>query len=206
MKTQEYHQPSFYHFSQTVIEAAQWISQYLKLHRTAPLNIVDLFAGSGVFSLELIYRLPKTMVMSWRLIEVQRKFSKYIENNIKDCRAALSCLPQIAYLDSASWLKKHNDILDRNNIILLNPPHSFNFEGKESQNKQKRICMTVEKQYWENFLLEMLKSQATFFLLLNSKTQLFKLTKSVLASDIKLIQPLSGTEYLLMVLPNIKIN
>lgn len=201
MKTQQYQQPNYYHFSQSVVEAAQWISSFINFFSYSTINLTDLFAGSGVFSIELMHRLPKTYVKSWNLIEMQTAFSSSLAFNISNFLNPIDQYsPQTFYTDSLSWMKDKNLKQNENEFIILNPPHYFEDEGKLPLNQDKRKCVSIKKDYWDLFLQECKKSNAKFFFLLNHQTQLYLCTQKSLKAKIKLIQPLAGNDCLLVIL------
>ena len=200
MKTQDYQQPNFYHFSQSVIEAAQWISCHFKIFSYQDITLTDLFAGSGIFSLELVHRLPNARLKRWNLVELQTSFSTSLAFNLKTLLdPKITSAPLISYRDCLSWMQDKSMEHDKQDLIILNPPHYFEDEGKLSPNAEKRKCLSIERYYWEQFLHECQKSNGKIFMLLNHQTQLYQFTKKILKTKIKLMQPLAGQDCLLYI-------
>jgi tRNA1Val (adenine37-N6)-methyltransferase len=193
--TQNYVQPSFYHFSQTTIEASQWIAYFLKKSNPMSYRIHDLFAGSGVFSLEIMHRLSKHYVGECHFWELQREFQDILKINTKTfCDSNFYFVTHIHSGDVADFFMKKKEGLD---IIVMNPPHYFYGEGKKSKLDQKNMCQFIEEKKWINILQELQKTQAKIFLQLRWKTQLTAITIKSLKDKIRLIQPLSGEELLI---------
>lgn len=200
MKTQDYSQPTFYHFSQTTIQAALWVSHYLQIHQKRIENLIDLFAGSGIFSIELMNRMPNASIQHWHLIEEQYEFESSLKLN---CERFMNKNPaiiaQIIFNDSLKWLNSNMQNLSTMDLILLNPPYYFKEEGESSHDPHRAKCCAIEKKYWLNFIQLMDKSESQFIMMLKQHTQLYLETRKILKHKIKLLQPLDGNEFLILV-------
>jgi len=193
--TQNYIQPNFYHFSQTTIEASQWVAHFLKKSHIVPYRIYDLFAGSGIFSLELMHRLSERYVNECHFWEIQKEFQEILKINTKTfCDSKFYFLPHIHSGDVAEFFMKKKEGLD---IIVMNPPHYFYGEGKTSKLEQKNTCQFIQEKKWMTILDGLQKVEAKIFLQLRWKTQLTEITTKSLKDKIRVIQPLSGEEFLL---------
>jgi 16S rRNA G966 N2-methylase RsmD len=200
VKTQEYLQPTFYHFSQTTIEAAQWVSQYLQRNNFSFENLIDLFAGSGIFSIEFLNRMPKCRIKQWYLVEMQNEFENSLRSNCVNLEKKNNGLtPQIVIKDSLSWLKDNDININEQDLVLLNPPYFFTEEGKNSIDPCRAKCLTISRQYWYQCIQQIGKSKAKYIMMLNNSSQLYLETFIVIKNKIRLIQPLAGNEVLILI-------
>jgi len=198
--TQIYHQPNFYHFSQTTIEAARWVSAILRSRLPMVYDVCDLFAGSGVFSLELIHRLPKYAIHSCNMVELQPEFKLSLERNSQQVIVQnMVTSTNFYYEDCISYCKKMSNHWHEKSLLLLNPPHFFSSEGKLPKNKSKLRCHFIQENDWQELLGFLEKSPAQIFLQLRWNTQLTERTCELLGKSIKIFQPLSGNEFLLYI-------
>lgn len=196
MLTQDYCQPDFYHFSQTTVESAKWVVEILSVFSKHSYYLIDLFAGSGVFSSEIFYRLPQGSCYRWDLVELQREFTPYLEKNISQSNKIKT---QIFYQSANDWLKENSQLVNAESVIVLNPPHFFEDEGKLPKNSNKQTCHFIKRIEWMEFIQRIKKTQAQIFILLKLDTQAMQHTITALATKIKIIQPLSGKEVLLYI-------
>lgn len=195
MFTQTYSQPDYYHFSQSSVEAACWIAQIIKSNHFKSFKLIDLFSGCGIFSIELIHRLPMFKIKQWYLIESQLNYQQHLRLNTQDLLIKNPVLKiDMLYQDCLDWLIKNQQKILEEDIVLMNPPHFFTSEGKMPDSEEKKMCYFIEEEKWCLFLHQLLQVKCKIFILLRLDTQLYKKTLLVFKIKIKAIQLLTKSE------------
>ena len=195
----EYRQPDFYHFSQTTIEACQWLSQIIFTHNWKVGKIIDCYAGCGVFSMELIARLSNKKLKHIIWIESQREFDSHILYNsvqIKTVYPHLICVLE-KMIDHMAF-RKYVSKVNLHDLLLMNPAHFYLQEGKRANSDKRTNCLFICRDHWLQSLALIKQLNCKKIFLLKNHTQLFKETYQQLKEKIKIIQPLSGDELVML--------
>lgn len=139
MKTIDYSQPDFYHFSQDVVRMAEWISPLIEKEKIK--TLIDVFAGSGVLGAEIYHRCHGIERLCF--VEKQKDFFTHLIQNTK----SLPCSREYICGEAHQFSQLYDET-----IIVANPPFYFFGEGREPKGKNKRACHFMDKSSWLNFL------------------------------------------------------
>ena len=201
MREINYSQPDQYRFSQTTLLAAKLASKILNTNQhKKKLKILDLFAGSGFFSLEAILQSYLKINIDLTLIELQETFKEHLENNIS---AAKEIYPELNITMHLTNVEAVSDLIKDPSwdYILLNPPHFFKHEVINPADPVRARCHTIETNDWLAVLENMgsaLGPTTSILLHLNQTTVLYSSTlnyfKKILGSS---ANELIGSEPLL---------
>ncbi len=138
MKTIEYSQPRFYHFSRDSIELAIVASEIFPNTK----SICDFYAGSGVVGIEFSFRVDQLDEMVF--IEKNRNYREHLERNIGQLKGGYRT---IIYWDSSLPCD-----LKKDTLILANPPYFIKNDGRLPQDLDKRNCHFIEEAQWQSWL------------------------------------------------------
>lgn len=122
-----YSQPDFYKFSRDGIELAH-LAANCEMDRER-LQVLELFAGSGVISIEFSQR--HSSVDHITFVELQADFKECLEENTKN----LTCDSSIVLSDFRTFSSKQGF-----DIILLNPPYFDPSKSRLGPDKKRNTC------------------------------------------------------------------
>ncbi len=136
-----YHQPSFYHFSQASIHLAnQAVS--LSSHKKE-ISLMDLCAGSGVVGLEYFLNHPHmNQIKRVAFCDVQEECCEVIKKNIDNLEMLsplFRAVEKNIYPLPMSQLKTDPSLQEQFNILVCNPPFYHREKGKNPLNKNRAI-------------------------------------------------------------------
>lgn len=138
MKTIEYSQPSFYHFSRDSIELSIVAS---KIYPNIK-SICDFYAGSGVVGIEFSFRVdPLDEIV---FVENNLSYKVHLERNINQLKDG--------YRTNIYWDSSLPCDLKKDTLILANPPYFIKNDGRLPQDLDKRNCHFIEEAQWQNWL------------------------------------------------------
>ena len=197
LKTIEYTQPDFYHFSQTSIETAQLIAEKVIEYHLSKYHFIDLFAGCGVLSMETLARLPLLKEMQVDLIEMQSEFSNSLKENCHKFVQFMSGVNfYIAQENVLHWLKLAK--ISKDSIMVMNPPHFFKTEVLPASKELRNICQTIDEVLWREILEILLEKKVrTIFMQLRNESMLTQKTLEFFKNLKVEICSISGQECLL---------
>lgn len=138
MKTIEYSQPDFYHFTRDSIELAITAS---KLYPNARC-VCDYYTGNGVVGIEYSFRVEKLEEIIF--VENNLKYQDHLEFNIAQLTKD--------YRTNIYWSNHFPAFLKKDTLVLANPPYFIENEGRLPKNLDKRNCHFLEQQAWESWL------------------------------------------------------
>lgn len=152
MKTIDYKQPDFYHFSRDSIDLAEFASIYwVKVEEQ---HFFDYFSGCGVVGIEFALRLQKPVRLTF--IEREKSFESYLIKNIKAAGLKNSCEIIVEDVSRVGQLPK-------NSFVLANPPYFQEGHGRSSPVKEKNSANFMSMQNWE-FWIDSMKNNNVLFL------------------------------------------
>ena len=194
-----YSQPEQYRFSQTTLLAAKIVSQILGAKQAEKINVLDLFAGSGFFSLEAILSSSLQSSVVLTLLELQEVFHSHLQHNTSKANAIYPELKtQIHLMDARTWMEEQQETWD---YILLNPPHYFNHEVILPADPVRAKCHTIEQLQWIKILKNLRKisgPQTALLMHLNFTSVLYNTTTNFFKDCLIQRHPLLRNEELLV--------
>ena len=160
----DYHQPSFYHFSDDSVWLAKTVSHILKDTITTNIRVLDLCAGCGVVGMEIVSALDRDLKLDF--IEVQGVFAKYFDLNVKRLGPLGTNMTFISQ-DYRNFYQdeKFHAVYD---LVVSNPPYFEVGKNRLSANQEKNICRFFLQGSWTEFVQSVLwmtkKGGRAFFL------------------------------------------
>jgi tRNA1(Val) A37 N6-methylase TrmN6 len=145
----DYHQPSFYKFNSDSLELIKWITS----RKTSGTSILDLGAGSGILGIELSnYFSTKHLT----LVEIQLAFKSFLELNVLQ---ELKVQTKVEIEIQSFGNFKSNRSYD---LIVCNPPYYLPGHGQKSDNEERQICRSFEKETWQVLLSKIVQSLSPY--------------------------------------------
>ena len=152
MKTINYSQPEFYHFSQDSIELAKFAAKYWADEEID--HLIDMFCGCGVVGIEFFFRHSK--IQKLEFIEREKEFYESIESNLKKSKRKMDY--EIKIIDIAEL-----DQLPSESYILANPPYFLEGSGRPAGNEKKHHANFTSAECWNKWM-EQVRGHEVLFL------------------------------------------